>query len=450
MSQDTAMDAQQFIDKIPFSFTQKLILALCFLVVAIDGFDTAAIGFIAPALKAQWQLSPTDLAPLFGAGLFGLMTGALFFGPLADKYGRKPVLIWSVFVFGLSSLVSGFSPDMTTLIVLRFITGLGLGGAMPNAITITSEYCPSKTRSTLVTLMFCGFTLGSALGGLVSAQLLTLIDWHGILILGGVLPLLLLPFLILYLPESLRFMVLKKHDQKKINKTIKRIAPHLSTPTLVANAQERSNVSIRDLFSPQYAKGTILIWISYFMSLVIIYLFSSWMPTLLTNTGASLQKASLITSVFQIGGTAGAILLGFLMDRVGASKILTLAYVLGAVFLILCGQASSNLSMLVIAIFGLGITISGCQVGMNAFCSSYYPTHCRSTGVSWANAVGRSGSVFGSIIGGWLMSLNLGIEGIMSILAIPALLGGLAIFVLGKIQKQDAKVANVSLIKVVR
>lgn len=443
MSQNQqSIDVQSFIDRNPLSRSQKLIIWLCFIIVAIDGFDTAAVGFIAPALKAEWALEATSLAPLFGAGLFGLMAGALVFGPLSDKLGRKTILIGSIFVFGLASLISAFATDLESLIFWRFVTGLGLGGAMPNAITLTSEYSPTRRRSNLVTLMFCGFTIGSALGGILSAQLLPSIGWHGILMIGGIAPLATIPFLLVFLPESLKFLVLKNKAQEKIDKIVRKIAPHLADiPHLVPIPNEINQTGIRDLFSRQYALGTFLIWCTFFMSLLIIYLISSWMPTMLTNHGFNLENASWVTSVFQIGGTIGAIVIGYMMDKTDSTKVLSMAYILGAVFLVCLGFGIENAMMplLLLGMFGVGIGISGSQVGVNAFSSSFYPTHCRATGVSWANAVGRSGSVAGSVIGGWLMSLNLTTFEILSLLAVPALFAAFALFMLKQMKKKAVK-----------
>lgn len=435
-----AQNVQQFIDQHPFSPLQKRLLALCFLVVAIDGFDTASIGFIAPALRGEWQLSAAALAPLFGAGLFGLMAGALLLGPLADRHGRKPILILSVAFFGLTSLLSSFATDMTTLLVLRFLTGLGLGGAMPTTITLTSEYCPQARRASLVTLMFCGFTIGSALGGLVAAQLLASVGWRGILMIGGVLPLLLVPLLVFLLPESLRWMVLRGRDGSAI---AARIAGGGKTlPPLTVSDLKLPGSPVSQLFRPGLIGGTLLLWTTFFMSLLIIYLLSSWLPTILNAAGHSLSQASFISSAFQIGGTLGAILLGRWMDRFRPHRVLALAYACAALCIAVVGVATQNVPLLVLAVFGVGFGVSGSQVGANALAAAFYPTTSRATGVSWASAIGRSGSVLGSMVGGALLAAELSYQTIFLLLAVPAVLAACALLAMGRLQARVDRAAS--------
>ena len=434
-----AQNVQQFIDQHPFSPLQKRVLALCFLVVAIDGFDTASIGFIAPALRGEWGLSAAALAPLFGAGLFGLMAGALLLGPMADRFGRKPVLLLSVAFFGLTSLLSAFADDMTTLLVLRFLTGLGLGGAMPTTITLTSEYCPQPRRASLVTLMFCGFTIGSALGGLVAAQLLASVGWRGILIIGGVIPLLLVPALLFALPESLRWMVLRGRGASTAAQGIMRKIANTAQalPPLTVSDVKLPGSPVTQLFRPGLIGGTLLLWSTFFMSLLIIYLLSSWLPTILNGAGHSLSQASFISSAFQIGGTLGAILLGRWMDRYRPHRVLATAYLAAAACIVVVGMATQNVPLLVLAVFGVGFGVSGSQVGANALAAAFYPTTSRATGVSWASAIGRSGSVLGSMVGGALLAAELSTQTIFLMLAVPAVLAALALLAMGRLQRAE-------------
>ena len=236
-----SVDVQDFIDNQPVAVYQWLILLLCFLVTALDGLDTAAVGFIAPALRDEWGLSPSQLNPVMGAALLGLMLGAFAAGPLAERVGRKTVLLFSVLFFGFWSLASAWAGNVESLAVLRFLTGLGLGGAMPNAITLTSEYCPARRRSLMITSMFCGFTLGSALGGIVAAHMVPLYGWRSMLALGGALPLLLLPLLVWLLPESVRFLVLRGSTHARVERILRRISGGRQRPgiQILSHGQSR-------------------------------------------------------------------------------------------------------------------------------------------------------------------------------------------------------------------
>ncbi|HFZ8994161.1 TPA: MFS transporter [Citrobacter freundii] len=415
-------DLQALIDAAPVGKTQWRVILCCFLVVMLDGFDTAAIGFIAPDIRSHWQLTASDLAPLFGAGLLGLTGGALLCGPLSDRFGRKRVIELCVALFGALTLLSAFSPDLQTLVVLRFLTGLGLGGAMPNTITMTSEYLPARRRGALVTLMFCGFTLGSAMGGIVSAQLVPLVGWHGILVLGGVLPLILFFALLFALPESPRWQVRRQVAPQTIARTMTAITGERYTDThfYLHEGSATAKGSIRQLFAGRQLPVTLMLWVVFFMSLLIIYLLSSWMPTLLNVRGIDLQQASWVTAAFQVGGTIGALLLGVLMDRFNPYWVLAISYALGAVCIVMIGLSEDGLWLMALAIFGTGIGISGSQVGLNALTATLYPTQSRATGVSWSNAIGRCGAIVGSLSGGMMMAMDFSFDTLFFIIAIPA------------------------------
>ncbi|HSK39465.1 MAG TPA: aromatic acid/H+ symport family MFS transporter [Arenibaculum sp.] len=423
---------------------QIRIIALCFVIVAIDGFDTAAIGFIAPALRAEWGVSAAQLAPLFGAGLFGLMVGAFIFGPLADKIGRKYSLMLTVLFFGSASLASAWSTSITELTFLRFLTGMGLGGAMPNAITLTSEFCPEKRRSFLTVLMFCGFTLGSAFGGVAAAQLVAGYGWASVLMLGGILPLALLPVLWFGLPESVRFLVLRNAPRERIAWVLRRIAPDADLGDAhFTGVAKPTGSPVGQLFQPGLVSGTLRLWLTFFMSLLVFYLLSSWLPTVIGSAGMTLQDAALLAMMLQIGGTVGALLIGALMDRADPHHVLGTSYVLAAVFIALIGSTTGSPWLLAASVFGAGFCLAGSQVGVNALAAGYYPTASRATGVAWANAVGRSGSVLGSVFGGAVLASGLGLPVAFAIVGIPVVVAGMSMLVKGRLAPQPVHHATV-------
>jgi MFS transporter, AAHS family, 4-hydroxybenzoate transporter len=426
------LDVETVIDQSRFSPQQWWIMILCFLVIAADGFDTVAVGYVGPALAAKWGVSKLALGPLFSAALIGLALGALVAGPMGDRYGRKRILIGSVFFFGVCTLVSALASSLVELTAWRVLTGLGLGAAMPNAVTLLSEYSPEKHRSLLVNIMFCGFTLGASAGGFAAAWLIPAFGWESIFVVGGVIPIV-LSGVLLSLPESIRFMVVQGRPAREVTKVLKRINRRFIEPKEGYSVPRREKAEGRAplavLFSRNYRMGSYLLWLTYFMGLVVYYLLTSWMPTLMRESGFALKHAAMMTALLSLGAGVGPIICGWLMDKLNAYRVVGFSFVLAAGFVLATGRSLGSVEVLPYLIFTTGVFLAGALTSMPVLASSFYPTRARASGVAWMLGIGRFGGVVGALAGGPLLSAGYSIGYILALLAVPSCIAGGALFV---------------------
>lgn len=416
-----SLDVQQFIDSRPFSAYQWMVFVLCFFIMVADGFDTAAIGFVAPALTREWGVEKLALGPVLSASLIGM---ALVAGPMADRFGRKPVLMLSVLAFGFFSLASGYADSITTLTVWRFLTGLGLGVATPIATTLLSESSPSRRRSLLLNGMFCGFTLGAATGGLGAALIIPEFGWRGVFVVGAVIPLVLAVISAFALRESVRFMVIRGVPIDAVKAAMKRLTGASVIPGLrMAPVENSRGSSVRLILSPGFRTGTLMLWLTYFMGVLVFYLITSWLPTLIKESGLSLREASLLTALFPLGGTLGTVACGWLMDRMNPHRVIGTAYFFAGVFVWALGRGVGHPGILPALTFLSGFFVGSAIVSMPALAAMYYPTQGRASGVAWMLGIGRFGGIAGAVLGGFLLQLGLGTVSILGVLAVPALIG---------------------------
>jgi len=429
------IDVAAFIDAQPVGRFQIRLLLACAAVLFLDGLDTQAIGYVAPAVAREWGLSKVALGPVFSAGLFGLMIGALSFGPLADRLGRKKIIILSTVAFGIGALATAFVQDVAVLIVIRFFTGLGLGGAMPNAVALTSEFNPHRRRATMVMIMFCGFSIGAALGGLLAAALIPQYGWRSVFVAGGAAPLLLAPILALRLPESVRFLALTGRANTQVAQLLAVVYPHApisAAARFVVDEPKLSGMPVKHLFKGGRTLATLLLWVVFFMSLLDLYFLSNWLPTVLNDLGASVSSAAVIGSMLQVGGVVGTFALGSVIDRF-SFRALALVYFIAVFAVGAIGQLGHSAALVTSAIFAAGFCIVGGQIAANALAANFYPTSVRATGVGWALGIGRVGSIIGPLIGGALMTAKWSTGELFMTAASAALCAALAAFALSRV-----------------
>ncbi|WP_172331138.1 MFS transporter [Mangrovicoccus sp. HB161399] len=425
------IDVTDHIDKIPFGRFQWMVVALCALLLIVDGYDVFVAGTVLPRLIQEWGLTKPEAGALQAWALFGMMFGALILGPLADRVGRKKGIAISFLLFTVSTLFTGFAETPAQFKVFRFIAGLGCGGLMPNAVALMNEYAPKRLRSTMVALMFSGYSVGGMVAAILGIWVIPVHGWQPMFFVA-ILPLIALPVILWKLPESLGFLIREGH-QDKARAILAKVDPSLdlrAADELSYHEAKGGSTSMAELFRNRRLLPTAMLWVSFFCCLLLVYLLSSWLPKVLQEAGYA-ERASLLNLFgLNFGGMAGAILGGRLGDRFGLPKVVVGFFIAAAASIALIGSTPPDLVLFAL-VFVAGATTIGTQILLYASVAQLYPLSVRSTGLGWASGVGRIGAIVGPTFGGLLLAQQYPLQQNFLLFAIPAVVCAIAMMVFG-------------------
>ena len=448
--QNAGVELAGIIDQSRFNSFQLRVVILLGLVILFDGFDVQVITYVAPILTGVLKIDRSMLGPVFSAALVGTMGGAFLFGPLADRFGPKKILVCCVLLFSLCTLATTTMSSITELLCWRFLGGLGLGGATPIAVALASEYCPKANRASIVMTMYAGYSVGAAGGGLLSAFLVQRFGWESVFLVGGMLPLILTLMLVFLLPESLRFLISTGANSNKAASLVSRVDPTFKlqpTQHFVLSEGETGGFPVGLLFQEGRALRTVVVWIMFFANIISLYFMISWFPTLINGLGVPLNDAVIASSLIQIGSILGTITLATLVRKFSVFGVLGSGFMLGGLSLLLVASAGAEVPYIMLVAFIAGFFVIGTQTGANAATALVYPSKMRSTGIGWALGVGRIGSFVGPAIGGLLIGLKWSIPMLFIAAAFPALLAAVMAFSLSVILKKSEAAEKTSAAK---
>jgi AAHS family 4-hydroxybenzoate transporter-like MFS transporter len=439
-----SVDISEVLDRSSISRFQVGIFILCGLCLIMDGFDVQALGPIAPAIIQEWHVPMAQMGPALSAALVGILVGSILFSMVADKIGRRPVLIFATLFFSVVTLMTSRVNTIGELRTIRFFAGMGLGGIMPNAVALVGEYSPRRLRVLLMIVVTNGFNVGAAMAGLISAWMIPAFGWRSVFLVGGAIPAVIGMLMLAFLPESLQFLALRGKASEKLTKWIRRIDPAVGVAAgtrYTVHEQKTGGVPILHLFTEGRAVGTTLLWVINFMNLLNLYFLASWLPTVVNAAFGSVRTGALVATTLQMGGVIGTFFFSWVVERIGFIPVLGTTFTIACVMIALIGHPSLSLALLFVVVFAAGFCVVGGQGAVNALAATYYPTNLRSTGVGSGLGVGRIGGIAGPSVAGALLMIGWMPRDLFYAAAIPALISAITMFSLRWVIKPQERPA---------
>jgi AAHS family 4-hydroxybenzoate transporter-like MFS transporter len=431
MAQAQTIDIGALIDSRKLNSFNARIVIISWLIMFFEGYDLATIAVSGPSLMREWGVtSRAEMGYVFSAVLFATIFGTPLFGWIGDRFGRKNALLVSLLGIGIFSLVTMFVHNLEQMFAVRFFTGLAIGGIGANCLALNAEFAPRRVRATLMIVMFTGITLGAAIPGAIAPRLLPVYGWQALFFIGGVTPLIMLVVSALWLPESIKFLVLRNRAMSRIHAIVKRLDRSVvigsETRFVVTDEKPVKNLSPALLFKDGLGGLTTLLWIINLFSVMTLYFLSFWLPTVMAST-AFKADAPYFQTLFQTGGTIGGLAVARPVDKIGLLPVFIM-FLVAIPFSCSIGYTTGSETLAMIDVAISGFFVLGLQFALNAAGALIYPTALRATGSSWSGTLGRLGSVVGPSVAGILLSTGMSIQTFYMTLVVPLGLGAIASF----------------------
>ena len=408
---------------------QVVVVIICVVLNMVDGFDVLAMSFTAPLVAREWGVDPATLGVLLSAGLVGMGTGAIFISPIADVMGRRTVVILSTIIMSLGMFASAATSNVLELGLCRFVTGLGIGGVLASGNTLLAEYAPTRWRDFTISMMVIGYPTGAIIGGSVFAYLVSEYGWRSAFLFGGAASTLMLPFIILYLPESLDFILTRRRENAlaQVNDVLRRLG-RVSLATLpTISREEAATKAVVGVIEPRYLKGTVLMTLSYFMLMFSFYFVLSWTPKNLVDLGFTVQQGIFALLMINLGGIVGGLLCGYGTRRLNARALTSWMLVALFFFIVGYGTVQTGVVPMMALAFLVGLGLMGAMAGLYIIVPHVYPPSVRNTGTGLAIGIGRIGAMVGPPLAGVLIAAGWERVAYYSVLALPVLISALAV-----------------------